>query len=376
MATPKISIIRAGPSGLLLARILHINDIPFTVFEKEAAVHIREQGGSLDLHADSGVLAIHEARLYEEYQRHVRNESQDIVLPDRFGNTHFSYKDTDTGRPEIDRKALRQILLDSIPTNSIRWGHKLEQVGERGTLHFTHGSETGFDLVVGADGAWSKVRSMVCHVQPFYSGVTGVEMRLHNLEAVDPSLSDMVGKGSLFVFGEEDGLSMMLQRMGDQSIRLYAFMSMAETFTKDKNLDVKDPDHIRAVLLQEHRHWAPELKRFIERSADDMDLRVLYMLPVGLRWPHRPGFMLVGDAAHLMTVFAGEGVNMALRDAMELGKSIVKHPDDLSTAVREHKEKIFPVSKDVQQLTWDYKLDWFAPGALDKFKAWMESWKE
>ncbi|KAH8648839.1 putative zeaxanthin epoxidase [Ilyonectria robusta] len=376
MPLPKIAIIGAGPSGLTLARILQINNIPCTVFEREASAHLREQGGSLDLHAESGILALHEANLYKEYQSHVRNESQDFVLADRFGKTYFSHKDTDTGRPEIDRKALRQILLDSLPAESIRWGHKLERVEEGGALHFTHGSESGFDLIVGADGAWSKVRPMVCHLQPFYSGVTGVEMRLRNLETTDPKLSEMVGKGSLFVFGEDDGLSMMLQRMGDKSVRLYTFMSKPESYAKDKGLDPEDPNHIRAVLLQEYRHWAPELKRFIDLCGNDIDLRVLHMLPVGIRWPHRPGFTLIGDAAHLMTVFAGEGVNMAMLDAMELGKSIVKHPDDLAKAVEEHKEKIFPRAREMQQLTWDFKLDWFGPGALAKFKRWMESWTQ
>jgi 2-polyprenyl-6-methoxyphenol hydroxylase-like FAD-dependent oxidoreductase len=77
-----------------------------------------------------------------------------------------------------------------------------------------------------------------------------------------------------------------------------------------------------------------------------------------------------------MTVFAGEGVNVALLDALELAESIIKHPDDLATAVLEHKDKVPPQSQQAQQTTWAFMLNWFGPGALAKFKAWMESWTE
>src|ERR1700753_4108868 len=72
--------------------------------------------------------------------------------------------DSKYGRPEIDRYQLRQILLNSLQPGTVKWKCRLRKVDEeRGmiNLHFDHGIETGFDLVVGADGAWSKVRPLV-----------------------------------------------------------------------------------------------------------------------------------------------------------------------------------------------------------------------
>lgn len=167
---------------------------------------------------------------------------------------------------------------------------------------------------------------------------------------------------------------MMCQRQGDGSVRIYTFVAKLESWMEDCGINIKNPVVIRAVLLAEYRDWAPEFKKLVEACDDDMDLRKIYMLPVGLRWWPRPGITLIGDAAHLMTPMAGEGVNMAQRDALELAESIIKHPDNLATAVAEHKKAIFPLIQETHQITWDYTLTWFGPGALVKFKIWMESW--
>lgn len=66
-----------------------------------------------------------------------------------------------------------------------------------------------------------------------------------------------------------------------------------------------------------------ELKRLVLESGNaGMVCRELYMLPVGLRWEGKKGATLLGDAAHLMTPFAGVGVNAAMADALALGNAI------------------------------------------------------
>jgi 2-polyprenyl-6-methoxyphenol hydroxylase-like FAD-dependent oxidoreductase len=376
-ATKNIAIIGAGPAGLTLARILLQHGIKSTIFEGEASATARSQGGTLDLHPRSGQAALVEAGLISEFKKQSRLEGEDMVLADKSGHRHFESKDTDSGRPEIDRLKLRQLLLDSLPEGMIKWNHRVKSV-ELGTLHFEHGSESGFDLIVGADGAWSKVRPLVTYNVPFYSGIAGLDIRLTDAATRHPKISEMVGRGSFFVFGEEERQVILVQRNGDGSIRAYAVGHRPENWVKgSKDLDFSKPEEVRASLLKDYQNWAPELQAFIKDfdldKGDEIIPRSLYMLPVGLTWPTRPGVTLIGDAAHLMTPFGGEGVNMAMQDSLELANAIIKSPDDLALAVKEYEGVMFPRATKTTQKTWDSLQQRFAPGGVAKFLARLQA---
>lgn len=156
-------------TGLMCARIFELSKIPYVVFERdESATWADGRGGSgcLDIHPGSGQLALHEAGLFEEFKKVARFDATN-KFADKQGNVVLDLQPTEEGeRPEMDRKDLRRMLLQSVPESRIHWGCKTSEVKKDAdgtmSIHFADGkAEHGFNLVIGADGAWSKARSLV-----------------------------------------------------------------------------------------------------------------------------------------------------------------------------------------------------------------------
>ncbi|KAK8235451.1 putative salicylate hydroxylase [Phyllosticta capitalensis] len=373
--TPKIAIIGAGPSGLTLARLLHCSGIPSVVFESDPTPESRTTyGGSIDLHEDSGQLALREAGLWDEFQKLARYEGEDRILKDRFNNIAIEQKDLDTGRPEIDRKYLRDMLLNSIPPEYMRWDHRLKEVSGDGTLRFSNGvTAAGFDLVVGADGAWSKVQRLLSTIRPFYTGVSAIELWYHDIDSFDPDMNAMIGHGSHFCFGEETGRCLLTQRQDNGVVRTLACMRVPEEYLADKGVENPDRDGAVAFLLREFGEWAPELKRLLTKSNGPVYSRPFYMLPVGFRWPHKKGFTLIGDSCHLMTPFAGIGVNMAMQDSLELAHAIIANKDgELDAAIHKFEKTMWPRAEKAAKLTWESTLSRFDSDGIKVLQARLE----
>ena len=369
---PKIAIIGAGPAGTTLARLLHLASIPVTIFEGEVTPSIRMQGGTLDLHSGTGLAAVEKAGLLGEYKKYARYDGEALTIADKNLNKYLEMEgateDSSTGRPEIDREQLRKILIESLPEGCIKWGCRLKSVDENLALHFEHGVETGFDLLVGADGAWSKVRPLVSDVKPFYCGMGGMDLFIDDAEHQVPDLHKLVNRGSLFSY--TDGNAIFAQQKGDGTIVVYAWTVRDEDWIKKCGYDVKNAAEVRKALAVEYEGWTEQLVKFTQVANEDrMIARSLYMLPVGHRWENRPGVTLLGDAAHLMTPFAGEGVNVAMDDAMKLAHAITesmnsRKPNALNEGVKAFEEEMFERATKVQERTRLNMIDtFFTPGA-------------
>ncbi len=338
MYPPRIAIVGAGPGGLILARILHVHGVRASVFEREQFSTARPQGGSLDMHAESGQFAIRTAGLSDEFQRIARYDDQESRVYDKHGTLLFVDADvSEKNRPEVDRGWLRQMLLDSLPPGVVRWGHELSvaQQHDDGTteLVFRNGVRETFDLVVGADGAWSRIRPLVSKAQPVYSGVMFVELGIDDVDARYPEIARLIGRGLTFALG--DSKALIGHRDGNAHIGIYAAMRVPEDWMKTGGLDTSSSDALKASLAAHFRDWSEDLLQLIYRSDDRMTPRSIYALPVGHRWEHRPGLTLLGDAAHLMSPFGGDGANLAMQDGAELALALIGKTD-WETAVRDY----------------------------------------
>ncbi|KUJ19035.1 FAD/NAD(P)-binding domain-containing protein [Mollisia scopiformis] len=382
--TPKIAIIGAGPAGLTLGAILQKHNISFTIYDSDSSPNERNQGGTLDLHPRGGQAALVEAGLWKEFTKYARPESDVLKIVKNDGEVLWDGNTTDkrevpeeekfANRPEIDRSALKEILLGAVKPESIRWGKHLKEAiaGQSGKydLHFADGSiDKDFDLLVGADGAWSKIRKLLSDTLPTYSGISLIECWTYDVVKENPWMAEYAGAGSCYSFGE--GRTIQIQRIGDGSVRTYACLRKPESFLKDCGIDWTNPGPAKEQYVKEYfDDCGADLKRMILESKDKLVPRTLYQLPVGFSWESRPGVTLIGDAAHLMTPFGGVGVNAAMMDSLSLAQEVVKFVErgegkSLAEVVKQYEVDMFPRGEMFAKKTMDNMQKHFSAGGSE-----------
>ncbi|MEU6587858.1 NAD(P)/FAD-dependent oxidoreductase [Streptomyces sp. NPDC046881] len=342
--TTDVTIIGAGLGGLTLARVLHVHGIPATVYEADASSTARAQGGMLDIHEHDGQPALQEAGLYDEFRSLVLEGRQQMRILDRDGTVLFDQPDDGTGgRPEVQRAELRQILLDSLPAGTVRWGRKVtgaRALGEgRHEVTFADGGTVVTNLLVGADGAWSRVRPLLSAATPAYTGTSFVETYLFDVDTRHPAAAKAAGGGSLLALAPGKGIQAHRERGGT----LHTYLALRKPQDWFAAVDFTDADAATARIAQEFDGWAPELTALITDSDTAPVLRPLHALPAEHRWDRVPGVTLLGDAAHLSAP-NGEGANLAMYDGAELGKALAAHPDNVEAALAEYEQAMFPRS--------------------------------
>ena len=343
MNTP-ITIIGAGLGGLTLARVLHVHGVRATIYEMDASANARTQGGMLDIHENDGQLALKVAGLFNKFLEIVHAGGQAMRILDKHGSVLLDQSDDGMGgRPEVPRGELRRILLESLPSDTIRWGHKVTAVsplgGGRHEVTFHDSATVTTDLLVGADGAWSKVRPLLSDVKPIYVGAAYVETYLFDSDNRHKASAKAVGGGSLFALAPGKGI--LAHREPRGVLHTYAALNQSENWMN--GIDFSDPATGVARVLGEFAGWAPELTALITDGETTPVLRPLHTLPVEHRWNRVPGVTLLGDAAHLMPP-AGDGANLAMYDGAELGKAIAANPGDVEAALLAYEKDLFPRS--------------------------------
>ncbi|ROQ63049.1 2-polyprenyl-6-methoxyphenol hydroxylase-like FAD-dependent oxidoreductase [Streptomyces sp. 840.1] len=380
MTTPthhSVAVIGAGLGGLTLARALHVHGIEAAVFDLEASRHARTQGGMLDIHEESGQIALRAAGLYDGFRDLVHAGGEACRVLDKHATVHWEKLDNGNGdRPEVDRGQLRDLLLDSVPEGTVRWGRQAggaRRLGDgRHEVTFTDGESITCDLLVGADGAWSRIRPLVSDAWPTYTGLSFVEGDLLDADARHPGSAAVVGGGQLFALTDRKG--MMAHRQTDGSLHIYTSLQIAEDWLD--GIDFTDTEEAKTAVLRQFEGWDDSIKALVADADTPLIPRKINALPIGHRWDRVPGVTLLGDAAHVMSPFAGEGANLAMLDGAELGQAIAAHPTDPEKALITYEEALFPRSAEKARESADAIDLCFGPNAVDDLVAMFSATPE
>lgn len=321
----RIAIIGGGPGGLMLARLLQLKGADVKVYERDFSKQARVQGAIVDLHFDSGLKVMEAAGLMDAFKASYmkgadkyRMVDKDAVIrldetvdgkPDDFDNMHF--------RPEIDRGALRNVLLDALLPDTVVWDSQfadMEQINGAWKLSFRNGTTATADLVIGADGHRSKIRPFVTDIKALYSGATIIQGEIDDPEMACPEMYALVNHGNLIAMGP--GKTIAAQPRGDGGLTFYAASLYPENWIETSRIDFDESDAVYDWLVQYYHDWNPVFFTLFKACTRFVP-RPLNYFPPDQHWDAKANVTLIGDAAHLMPP-SGEGVNTAMLDALDL----------------------------------------------------------
>ncbi|KMQ62972.1 2-polyprenyl-6-methoxyphenol hydroxylase [Chryseobacterium angstadtii] len=327
-----IAIIGGGPAGLTLARLLQLQNADVKVYERDLNKNARVQGSPLDMHDESGMAALTAAHLLEEFKKNFRPGADRTVILDSqmdvFYNEHTAEtSEKDFGhehfRPEIDRGPLRNMLLESLKPETVVWDSHFISMKPQDNgwlLHFKNGSSAYTDLVIAADGANSKIRPYLTDIKPVYTGILMLEGHVYEAEKNAPHIKALIRDGKIMAFGNDKNILLGQKEQGE--LGFYASFRAAENWASESGLDMSDRNQMLEWFKKEYSEWSVLWHELFENAAVPFIPRPIYYMPQDKGWETQSNLTLLGDAAHVMPPFAGEGANMAMLDALELSKCL------------------------------------------------------
>lgn len=336
-----IAIVGGGPGGLMLARLLQLKGATVKVYERDYNKNARLIGSPLDMHEESGLAALRKADLLNEFKKKfhpgadkkvITNERAEIFFSDHeskpnenFGSEYF--------RPEIDRGPLRNMLLESLQPRTIEWDShfiSMKKQNEGWLLHFKNGSSAYADIVIAADGANSKIRPYITNIKPFYSGITMLEININDAAKTTPHIYALLNGGKAMAFGNSKCMLGGQKSNGD--IGFYASFKADENRPVNNSLDYTDKTQMLEWFKTTYSGWSSIWYELFENAAMPFIPRPVYCAPLNQSWQALANLTMLGDAAHVMPPFAGEGANMAMLDALELSECLT---DDKYNSLQE-----------------------------------------
>lgn len=373
----QIAIVGGGPAGLTLARLLQLKGVNVKVYERDANRDVRVQGATLDLHEGTGLEAMKRAGLLDEFYKHHRPVASKMRLVDKSLNIAFDDHEfesfTAETRPEIDRAPLREMLLNSLKPDTVVWDShfvSMEKEKKGWRLHFKNGTSAYADLVIAADGANSKVRPYLSDVKPVYSGVMLIEGNIYNAEANTPGLFAFARGGKVMAFDNEQFVGYGTK--GDGSIMFVVNFKAPENWLSECGIDFSDKEQVLAWFKKEFAGWSERWYEFFTNKEVYFIPRPQYYFPFDQNWETQESLTMIGDAAHRMPPYAGEGANVALQDAFELAKALTGDQfTDIKTAIAHFEKDMVERGAAYTKDTLENAERMFSKDALDQMSSFF-----
>jgi 2-polyprenyl-6-methoxyphenol hydroxylase-like FAD-dependent oxidoreductase len=367
----KIAIVGGGPGGLTLARLLQLKNADIKVYERDENKNVRVQGATLDLHEESGLEALARAGLMEEFKANYRPNAGKLKVLDKnlnvFLDEHASEDSYAEDRPEIDRAPLRKILLESLEPETVVWDSQfvyMEQQNQGWLLHFKNEKSYYADIVIACDGANSKIRPYLTHIQPIYSGVTMIEGNIYNAETNAPKLWKLINGGKIFALDHNQ--SLLLSTKGDGTLTFYTGCKTDEYWIKDSGINFNNKQQVFDWFKKDFSFWDKAWLELFESDEISIIPRPQYHFPPDQHWETSSNLTLLGDAAHKMPPYAGEGVNMAMQDAYELAECLTNNQfKNVKSAISNYEKNMLKRASDITKITLYNTEMLHAPNAIE-----------
>lgn len=370
----KIAIIGGGPGGLTLARLLQLKGADVKIYERDLNAAARIQGGALDLHTESGLAALAKAGLMDEFKANYRPGAELVRVMDSqatiYTDEHLMGSRGKFGdknhRPEIDRGPLRDILLNSLQPDTVVWDSHItgiEPLGDQWKIIFQNGDTAVADLLIGADGANSKIRPFVTDIKPYWTGITMLEGSIKDAAKTAPAIHQLLKGGKIFAYSNEKTL--IVSSKGDGSFGFAASFKSGEFWAKESGIDFNDHRQVLKWFKKEFPEWSPVWWELFTSEDTVFIPRPQYCMPLNQHWEAKSNITLLGDAAHWMPPFAGEGVNMAMLDALQLSEALTDPAfTDTRQAIARYEKQLFTRFAKIGQATL-FNTEWMhGPKAL------------